>query len=112
MKVTNTGDRAGEDVVQLYVRDVVASVARPVAQLVGFQRVALGVGESANVTFSVPSARLAFSDRSLNRIVEPGQFEVWVGDAATRESEARFSVVGASRAVRGDDPRLTVSSVA
>jgi len=110
--VTNSGDTDGEDVVQLYVRDVIASVARPVAQLVGFQRVALAAGESATVTFEVPTTRFAFSDRSLVRVVEPGDFEIWVGDAATRESQSRFAVVGHTRAVCEDDPRLTRSSVA
>lgn len=109
--VTNTGGTAGEDVVQLYVRDVLASVSRPVAQLAGFQRVALEPGESATVSFEVPTARLAFSDRSLVRVVEPGEFEAWVGDAQTRESEATFAVVGAIHAVGEDDPRITRSRV-
>jgi beta-xylosidase len=109
--VTNTGARQGEDVVQLYVRDVLGSVSRPVAQLVGFQRVALEPGESATVTFTVPTARLAFSDRSLRRIVEPGEFEAWIGDSATRVAEAHFTVVGTAHTVREDDPRLTLTSV-
>jgi beta-glucosidase len=110
--VTNTGARSGDDVVQLYVRDVLASVSRPVAQLVGFQRVALEPGESVTVTFDVPTARLAFSDRALARVVEPGDFEIWVGDAATRESEATFEVTGSVRAVAGDDSRITTVTVA
>jgi beta-glucosidase len=110
--VTNTGALAGEDVVQLYVHDVIGSVARPVALLVGFQRVALGAGESATVTFSVPTARLAFSNRALTRVVEPGEFQVWVGDAETREVEATFEVVGSVHTVGEDDPRITISSVA
>ncbi len=110
--VTNTGELAGEDVVQLYVHDVVGSVARPIAQLVGFQRVALGVGESATVTFTVPTARLAFSNRALARVVEPGEFQVWVGNAETREVEATFAVVGSVHTVGEDDPRLTATSIA
>jgi len=109
--VTNSGDREGEDVVQLYVRDVLASVSRPVAQLVGFQRVALEAGASATVTFAVPTTRLAFSDRSLTRIVEPGDFEIWAGDSASRVSESTFAVVGAKHAVREDDPRITKVAV-
>ncbi|MBN0041819.1 glycoside hydrolase family 3 C-terminal domain-containing protein [Cellulosimicrobium cellulans] len=77
--VTNTGDVAGTDVVQLYARDVVGSVPRPVAQLLGYARVDLGAGESRRVTFRVPTTRLAFSDRRLVRVVEPGDVEVWVG---------------------------------
>jgi len=109
--VTNVGGRAGDDVVQLYVRDVLGSVSRPVAQLVGFKRVALAAGESATVSFVVPTTRLAFSDRSLTRIVEPGDFEAWIGDSATRVSEARFAVVGPVHAVSETDARLTTATV-
>ena len=79
VRVTNTGTRGGADVVQLYGRDVVGSVTRPVAQLLGFHRVHLEPGESAEVTFTVPPARLAFTDRSGRRVVEPGELRVWVG---------------------------------
>ncbi|MCP2266303.1 glycoside hydrolase family 3 N-terminal domain-containing protein [Promicromonospora thailandica] len=77
--VTNTGAVAGSDVVQLYGHDVVGSVARPVAQLLGYHRVALEPGESATLTFEVPTTRFAFTDRSMTRVVEPGDVEVWVG---------------------------------
>lgn len=77
--VTNTGAVEGADVVQLYGHDVVASVARPVAQLLGYHRVTLRPGESATVTFEVPTTRFAFSDRRMVRVVEPGDVEVWVG---------------------------------
>ncbi|MFI2705566.1 beta-xylosidase/alpha-l-arabinosidase [Cellulosimicrobium composti] len=77
--VTNTGDVAGTDVVQLYARDVAGSVPRPVAQLLGYARVELAPGESRRVTFRVPTTRLAFTDRRLVRVVEPGDVQVWVG---------------------------------
>ncbi|WP_265521765.1 glycoside hydrolase family 3 N-terminal domain-containing protein [Oerskovia flava] len=77
--VTNTGAVAGADVVQLYGHDVQGSVARPVVQLLGYARVELAPGESARVSFDVPSARFAFSDRRMVRVVEPGDVEVWVG---------------------------------
>jgi len=80
--VTNTGDVAGTDVVQLYGHDVLGSVARPVVQLLGYSRVELEPGESTRVTFSVPTARFAFSDRRMVRIVEPGDVEVWVASHA------------------------------
>ena len=80
--VTNLGDVAGVDVVQLYGRDLQASVVRPIAQLLGYQRVALEPGESATVRFEVPTTRLAFTDRSLARVVEPGDVEVWVAASA------------------------------
>jgi beta-glucosidase len=77
--VTNTGGVAGSDVVQLYGRDVLGSVARPTAQLLGYHRVTLEPGESVTVTFDVPTTRFAFTDRSMTRVVEPGDVEVWVG---------------------------------
>lgn len=80
--VTNLGEVAGVDVVQLYGRDLLASVARPVSQLLGYQRVALQPAESATVRFEVPTARLAFTDRALARVVEPGEVEVWVAASA------------------------------
>ncbi len=80
--VTNTGPVAGADVVQLYGRDVVGSVVRPVAQLLGYARVELAVGESRRVNFDVPTTRLAFSDRRRVRIVEPGAVEVWIASHA------------------------------
>ena len=80
--VTNTGDRAGEDVVQLYVHDDVASVARPVLQLTGFARVTLDAGASARVTFTVHADRLAFTGVSMERIVEPGTVQLLVGASA------------------------------
>ncbi|MFC4631074.1 beta-glucosidase [Promicromonospora alba] len=77
--VTNTGGVAGSDVVQLYGRDVLGSVARPTAQLLGYHRVTLEPGETITVTFDVPTTRFAFTDRSMTRVVEPGDVEVWVG---------------------------------
>ncbi|MFC8600414.1 beta-glucosidase [Isoptericola sp. NPDC057191] len=90
VRVTNTGTLAGSDVVQLYGRDVHGSVTRPVAQLLAYHRVALEPGESVVVRFDVPTTRLAFADRRLVRVVEPGDVEVWVGShvAATPEVDA------------------------
>ncbi|PVU83992.1 glycosyl hydrolase [Cellulomonas sp. WB94] len=80
--VTNTGHVAGTDTVQLYGHDVLGTVARPVVQLLGYTRVELAPGESVRATFSVPTARFAFSDRRMVRVVEPGDVEVWVGSHA------------------------------
>ncbi|WP_052426054.1 glycoside hydrolase family 3 N-terminal domain-containing protein [Cellulomonas carbonis] len=91
--VTNTGERAGVDVVQLYGRDVRGSVVRPVVQLLGYARVGLAAGESRRVTFTVPTTRFAFSDRRLVRVVEPGDVEVWVGSHAAASS-ARTGTAG------------------
>ncbi|HEX6232905.1 MAG TPA: glycoside hydrolase family 3 N-terminal domain-containing protein [Jiangellaceae bacterium] len=82
VRVTNIGDRPGSDVVQLYGRDPVASVTRLTVQLLGYQRIHLAAGESIIVRFEVPTTRLAFTDRRMIRIVEPGDVEVWVGRSA------------------------------
>ena len=90
--VTNSGPVTGADVVQVYGRDVVGSVVRPVAQLLGYARVDLDAGESRRVTFEVPTTRLAFSDRRCVRIVEPGAVEVWVASHAAASAEDLPSV--------------------
>ncbi|MCD1268929.1 glycosyl hydrolase [Microbacterium sp. MEC084] len=86
--VTNTGAVAAADVVQLYGRDVEATVTRPVAQLLGYARVELEPGQSRRVAFDVPVQRFAFTDRSLTRVVEPGDVEVWVAAHAAASSRA------------------------
>ena len=78
-RVANTGERAGADVVQLYASDPVASVTRPVVQLLGYARVHLEPGQGAEVTFDVPTTRLAFTDRAMVRVVEPGRIDLSVG---------------------------------
>jgi beta-glucosidase len=70
VNVTNTGARAGDEVVQLYIRDEVASVTRPVKELRGFQRISLGPGETRTVTFTLDADDLAFYDREMRRVVE------------------------------------------
>jgi beta-glucosidase len=110
VRVTNTGARAGADVVQLYGRDVVGSLTRPVAQLLGFHRLHLEPGASAEVAFTVPPARLAFTDRSGRRVVEPGELRVWVGtsedDAGTATS---VGLTGEVHAVTRDHERWTTT---
>ncbi|GAA0439383.1 glycosyl hydrolase [Acrocarpospora corrugata] len=82
VRVHNTGARAGSEVVQLYLHDVLAQVTRPVKQLAGFVRVRLEAGESKDVQFQVHADRTAFTGRDLRRIVEPGDVEVLVGTSA------------------------------
>ncbi len=77
--VTNTGNREGTEVVQLYIRDMVGSIARPVQELKGFERITLKPGESRNVTFTINADLLKFYDKDLNYVCEPGDFEVMVG---------------------------------
>ncbi|MGL3149523.1 beta-glucosidase [Microbacterium sp. A82] len=116
--VTNTGTRVGDHIVQLYGHDVTASVTRPVVQLLGFQRVTLAAGESATVSFSVPTQRFAFSDRSMTRIVEPGAVEVWVGaDAAASEAagtataRATLKITGDAHVIAPSDRRVVTAEV-
>jgi beta-glucosidase len=82
VRVRNTGERAGDEVVQLYLHDVVASVVRPVKQLTGFRRVSLEPGEAVDVRFEVHADRTAFHDRAFRRVVEPGELEVLVGSSS------------------------------
>ncbi|MDW4573760.1 glycoside hydrolase family 3 N-terminal domain-containing protein [Microbacterium sp. M3] len=112
VRLSNAGARAGTDVVQLYARDVFASVTRPVAQLLAYQRVALGPGETATVEFTVPASRLAFTGRDGRRIVEPGAIELWVGPScAERETETRIELTGPVHAVTAEDARVATATV-
>ncbi len=99
-EVCNEGARPAEEVVQVYVRDPVASVTRPVQQLVGFTRVALDPGQARRVTIRVPVLMLAFYDRTMRFVVEPGQIEVHVGtSSADVRLRGGFTVVGDTREV-------------
>ncbi|NUT34607.1 MAG: glycosyl hydrolase [Hamadaea sp.] len=112
VRVTNTGPVAGDDVVQLYGRDLVGSVTRPVAQLLGYQRVYLSPGQSATVRFLVPTTRLAFTDRHHRRVVEPGDVELWVGTSADRQAHAKTELTGPTFAIGTSAARLTRTEVA
>lgn len=110
--VRNTGDRDGTDVVQLYARDVQGSVTRPVAQLLGYLRLDLAAGESARVTFRVPTTRLALTDLRYRRVVEPGAVELWVGpSSAVKETEAAIAITGSAHHVTIADERYVGTSV-
>lgn len=98
--VTNTGDVDGADVVQLYGRDVVASVVRPVVQLLGYARVPLAAGQSRRVTFRVPTTRLALADRRLVRVVEPGDVQVWVASHSAVTTDVADATGGAITSAR------------
>lgn len=80
--VANTGDRAGDEVVQLYVRDVVGSITRPVRQLGGFHRVSLDSGERCRVEFDFDTSQLVFLDKDFDLIVEEGEIEVMIGSSS------------------------------
>ena len=79
VEVTNTGDRLGEEVVQLYIQDKLSSVTRPVKELKGFQKVTLKPGETKTVRFQVNPEMLSFYDLQMDWVVEPGEFEVMIG---------------------------------
>ncbi len=81
--VKNTGSRDGDEVVQLYLKDPVASVARPVIELKSFQRVHLRAGESRELSFTITPAMLELLDKELKRVVEPGEFRILVGGSST-----------------------------
>ena len=91
--VTNSGNYDGEEVVQLYLRDVVASVAQPVKQLKGFQKIFLKKGESRQVHFSIGLEDLKFYNNDLKRIAEPGEFIVMIGTSSNQVKETRFTLL-------------------
>ncbi|MDQ1611110.1 MAG: beta-glucosidase [Pyrinomonadaceae bacterium] len=93
VELENTGARAGDEVVQLYVRDVAASVTRPVKELKGFERVTLAPGERQRVEFRLTPAHLGFYNRALRFTVEPGDFKVFAGTSSADGLEASFKVV-------------------
>ncbi len=97
LQVSNTGDRAGDEVVQLYVRDPVASVSRPVMQLRGFQRVSLAPGETRRVSFTLRADQFALWSAGGDWVVEPGVIEIMVGSASD-DIRARGEIVIEGRA--------------
>ena len=101
--VTNTGSRAAEEVVQMYLRDVVGSVVRPVKELKGFQRIALAPGESRDVTFDISADLLRFyrpnpaSPDAMELVAEPGEFQVMIGSSSEDLKSATFQLTGPRR---------------
>ncbi len=91
--VKNIGGRAGDEVVHLYIRDVAASVARPVKELRGFERVTLRPGEKWSVQFTLSARELGFYDREMRFVVEPGEFRVILGTSSVGGIEAGFQVI-------------------
>jgi beta-glucosidase len=92
VSVQNTGARAGDEVVQLYLRDDAASVTRPVRTLRGFQKVSLAKGASRTVTFTLDQDDFALLDDKLKRVVEAGTFTVFVGGSSSTDNQASFEV--------------------
>ena len=92
VEVENVGQRAGDEVVQLYIRDLVATMSRPVKELKGFQRVTLQPGEKRRVEFVLDREHLGFWNREMRFVVEPGEFRVMVGSSSADVIEANFEV--------------------
>lgn len=90
--VTNTGEYDGEEVVQLYIRDVVTSITRPVKELKGFQKIFLKAGESKEVGFTLSEEDLKFYNYNLDFVAEPGEFIVFIGTSSDEVKEARFTL--------------------
>ncbi len=84
--VTNTGQRAGTEVVQMYIRDLFSSVTRPIKELKGFEKVSLPPGETRTVTLDITPEKLAFYDVNMKFVVEPGDFEIMIGNSS-RDSD-------------------------
>ena len=95
VQIKNTGTRAGDEVVQLYVRDQVASVPRPVQELKGFRRVPFAPGEARTVEFEMCMDQLAFHDQGMDLVVEPGTIEVMIGSSSQDiRLKDTFEIVG------------------
>ena len=82
VQLTITGEREGSETVQMYIRDLVSSVTRPIKELRGFQRVTLKPGETAMVSLDITPESLSFWDIDMKYVVEPGQFEIMVGTSS------------------------------
>jgi beta-glucosidase len=90
--VTNTGQYDGEEVVQLYIRDLIGSITRPVKELKGFQKIKLKAGESKKVTFTITVNDLKFYNSELKYIAEPGDFKIFIGGNSRDVKEAALNL--------------------
>jgi beta-glucosidase len=98
----NTGDREGEEAAQLYLRDTVSSVTRPVKELKGFRRVRLSPGENKRIVFELSTDLLAFYDADMRLVVEPGEFQIMIGaSSADIRLSAVLEVTGSTRIIAG-----------
>ncbi|RZV40900.1 MAG: beta-glucosidase [Acidimicrobiales bacterium] len=90
--VTNTGDVSGDEVIQMYIRDDVSSVTRPVKELKGFQRVSLEPGETKTISLPINQSHLQFFNRDMERVVEPGDFTIMVGNSSDNLKSTTLTV--------------------
>ena len=92
VEVTNTGDVIGDEVVQMYIRDMISSVTRPVKELKGFKRITLEPGETKKVALSITPEKLQFYNINMKRVVEPGKFEIMVGTSSVDYQTVKLTV--------------------
>lgn len=92
VRITNTGSRTGTETVQMYIRDLVGSVTRPVIELKGFQKITLAPGKSRDVSFQISENMLRFHDINMQYRSEPGKFEVFIGSDSTTDNKAAFTL--------------------
>ena len=104
--VRNSGDRAGDEVVQLYVRDSVATVAEPVKSLKGVRRISLRPGETQTVTFRLGADAFSLYDRQMRKVVEPGIFTIFVGTNSDDVTSTRVDVTGSTKVLAPTTPRF------
>lgn len=91
--VKNTGNFRSDEIVQLYIRDLVGSITRPVKELKGFKRISLEAGESKNVIFTLHTDDLAFYNHTGQRSTEPGKFHVWIANSSDSGLQAEFEII-------------------
>ncbi|HJP86613.1 MAG TPA: glycoside hydrolase family 3 N-terminal domain-containing protein [Gemmatimonadaceae bacterium] len=104
--VRNSGDRAGDEVAQLYIRDNVASVAEPVKELRGFRRITLQPGQSRTITFRLGPDAFALYDHEMRRVIEPGAFTIYVGTSSADTMSAPLQVTGTETVLAPSTPRM------
>jgi beta-glucosidase len=92
--VSNTGTRAGDEIVQLYIRAEVSRATRPVMELKGFRRITLKPGEKQTVTFELGPEQLSYHGLDMKRVVEPGRFQVMVGGSSDGVKSVGLDVTG------------------
>lgn len=90
--ITNSGKRAGTEVVQLYVQDIVGDVVRPVKELKGFKRITLMPGQKQKISFIIKTKDLSFHNQAMQEVTEPGKFNVWIGKNSSEGLEAEFEL--------------------
>lgn len=92
IKLTNSGEYDGYEIVQMYIQDIEGSITRPVQELKGFQRVFVKAGETIDVSFSITEDTLKFYNSDLNLVAEPGEFNVMIGTSSAEYSQAKFTL--------------------